>query len=163
MALDLLLLAAPAHALVAACRRGYWPPLPLRSFQARHLTHLAVLAPEAEAIKEVAEIEHLLLWFEQNGQRWWLPLLGRLRSLRRPIAAGRGPALDRWRPRTADDVRLLSIDGLLLCDSLADYLQRLRRNWAPLDLTPDPEPPQGRPPQGGSPPSGGSPNGRPQR
>ena len=163
MALDLLLLAAPAHALVAACRRGYWPPLPLRSFQARHLTHLAVLAPEAEAIKEVAEIEQLLLWFEQNGQRWWLPLLGRLRSLRRPIAAGRGPALDRWRPRTADDVRLLSIDGLLLCDSLADYLQRLRRNWAPLDLTPDPEPPQGRPPQGGSPPSGGSPNGRPRR
>jgi hypothetical protein len=122
-----------------------------------------VLEPEAKAIEEVAEIEQLLLWFEQDGQCSWLPLLGRLRSLRRPIAAGRGPALDRWRPRTPEDVRFLSIDGLLLCDSLADYLQRLHRRWAPLDLTADPELPQADRPPGENRPDGGTPNGRPRR
>ena len=127
MALDLLLLHGSASDLEAACRRGYWPPVPLPLQQARGLTHLAVLAPEAEAIAAVAEINHLLRWVEQDGQLWWLPLLGPLRRLRRPIAAGRSRELARWQPRAPGQMRLLSIDELLLCDSLADYLRRSRR------------------------------------
>ncbi len=154
MALDLLLVPGGSSDMEAACLRGYWPPLPLRPLQAPSLTHLAVLAPDAKAVEVVAPIEHLLLWYEQDGRFWWLPLLGRLRRLRRAIAAGCSRELERWRPRSAEDVRLLSIDALLVCDSLADYLQRRRRKGEWLDLNPDPEPPPAAP-QAGDPPTRG--------
>jgi hypothetical protein len=137
MPLDLLLLAAEAQTLQLAARRGFWGPLALPGAQSRCLTHLAVLPPNATAIEQVAQILSIEPWPMSEANPRWLLSLGPARQLRRPIPLGRGPQLSRWRPRTADQLRVLSIDGLLLSDSLADYLRRLQRGRLRLSLKGD--------------------------
>jgi hypothetical protein len=164
MALDLLLIAEHPHALRDACLRGWWRPLLLPTADLRPLTHLTVLHPKATAIEQVAPIQALEPWpqsgWPQGGwptpggpepgePRRWLLALCTLRQLRRPIPLGRGRQLNRWRPRTLGEMRLLSIDALLLSDSLADYLERLRRRRLQLGL--DPEDPKGQDPKGQDP------------
>lgn len=137
MPLDLLLLAAEAQTLQLAARRGFWGPLALPGAQSRCLTHLAVLPPNATAIEQVAQILSIEPWPMSEANPRWLLSLGPARQLRRTIPLGRGPQLSRWRPRTADQLRVLSIDGLLLSDSLADYLRRLERGRLRLALKGD--------------------------
>ena len=134
MPLDLLLLAAEAHTLELATRRGFWGPLALPGAQSRCLTHLAVLPPKASAIELVAQIHAIEPWPMAGDSSRWLLSLGPVRQLRRPILLGRGAQLSRWRPRRAEEHRVLSIDGLLLSDSLADYLRRLQRGRLRLAL-----------------------------
>jgi hypothetical protein len=136
MALDLLLIAAPPELLQQACLRGWWGPLSLPAALCRFLTHLAVLAPQASAIEQVARIQAIEPWTEPASRqglssplpgaapRWRLVLRSH-RTLRRPLPLGRSRHLDRWRPRRPDETRLLSIDALLMSDSIADYLRRL--------------------------------------
>ena len=142
MALDLLLIAAPPELLQQACLRGWWGPLSLPAALCRFLTHLAVLAPQASAIEQVARIQAIEPWPEPAqdprpgtgvgpdgsspgaAPRWRLVLRSH-RTLRRPLPLGRSRHLDRWRPRRPDETRLLSIDALLMSDSIADYLRRL--------------------------------------
>ena len=137
MPLDLLLLAAEAQTLQLAARRGFWGPLALPGAQSRCLTHLAVLPPKANAIELVAQIQAIEPWPLSGDTNRWLLSLGPARELRRPILLGRGAQLSRWRPRTAEQLRVLSIDGLLLSDSLADYLRRLQRGRLRLALKGD--------------------------
>jgi hypothetical protein len=94
-----------------------------------------VLAPQASAIEQVARIQAIEPWPEPAqdprpeagpgaAPRWRLVVRSH-RTLRRPLPLGRSRHLDRWRPRRPDETRLLSIDALLMSDSIADYLRRL--------------------------------------
>ena len=137
MARDLLLLAADPSELEEAAERGYWGPQALPRAACDSLTHLAVLPPNANAIEQVAQILSIEPWPMSDANPRWLLSLGPARQLRRPIPLGRGSQLSRWRPRNADQLRVLSIDGLLLSDSLADYLRRLQRGRLRLSLKGD--------------------------
>lgn len=123
MTRDLLITSHHAHALAGACDLGCWQPLALRLDDVLDLTHLAVLEPGAEAITNVVEINQLEPWLQPDGAERWLPLLGRRRSLRRPVPLGASRLLEGWLPRGPRDLRLVSIDGLLASDSLAAYLR----------------------------------------
>jgi hypothetical protein len=140
MARDLLLLAAAPSALEEAAERGYWGPISLPRAACEALTHLAALPPKARAIDQVAPILQVTPWPDPRPSSRKQLLLGPITPLRRPIAVGRGRLLSSWRPRRLDQPRLVVVNDLLFCDTLAEYLQQLspeQRRRSLMPLAPD--------------------------
>jgi hypothetical protein len=138
MARDLLLLAADPSELEEAAERGYWGPQALPRAACDSLTHLAVLPTNAKVIDRVAPILQIAPWPDPRPSARKQLVLGPITPLRRPIPVGRGRVLSRWRPRRLDQPRLVVLDDLWFCDSLADYLEQLspeqrRRSLIPLE------------------------------
>ncbi len=98
MTRDLLITAHPTASVADASDHGCWLPVAL-------------------------PLEQLEPWHLRSGTTEWLPLLGAAQALRRPIPLGRSRMLEGWLPRNPLEQRLISIDGLLACDSLAAYLR----------------------------------------
>ena len=82
------------------------------------LFYLAALAPAAEAITALAEIR----WFEPWPGELWLPMLGRLLPLPRPVPLGDCDALTGWLPSRSDQFRLLDLLPLLEAPRLSDLV-----------------------------------------
>lgn len=119
MATQLLLTAHHHQAMAIACERGMWLPLPLPAEKLPSLFYLAALAPAAEAITALAEIR----WFEPWSGALWLPMLGRLLPLPRPVPLGDRDALTGWLPSRSDQFRLLDLLPLLEAPRLSDLVR----------------------------------------
>lgn len=118
MATQLLLTAHHHQAMAIACERGMWLPLPLPVEKLPTLFYLAALAPAAEAISALAEIS----CFEPWSEGLWLPMLGRLLPLPRPVPLGDRQVLAEWLPSRSDQFKLLDLLPVLEAGRLSDLV-----------------------------------------
>ncbi len=133
MATSVLITTHHRTALVAACERGFWMPVPLSLDQAFGLSHLIVLSPGQHWIEEIGVISDLEPWVEADGIERWLPFLSQRRRLRHPIPIGHSRLLQGWLPRSYEEQRLLDLDALITAGSLSELLQVMRRGEAQCD------------------------------
>jgi hypothetical protein len=119
---NLLLTHHHSEAMQNACERGFWMPLALTAEQTRDLSFLVAVSPGSEAIGAIAEITSLEPWREGDGIERWLPFLGELVPLRRPVPLGDRDLLAGWLPRSREQLQLLSLGALLQARSLSDLL-----------------------------------------
>ena len=118
MATQLLLTAHHHQAMAIACTRGMWLPLPLPLDKLPTLFYLSALSPAAEAISTIAEIS----CFEPWSGDLWLPMLGRLLPLPRPVPLGDCQSLAGWLPSRSDQFKLLDLLPLLEAPQLSDLV-----------------------------------------
>ena len=119
---NLLLTCHHREAMQNACERGFWMPLALSAEQAGDLSYLVSVSAGCEAITAIAEITSLEPWREADGIERWLPFLGALVPLLRPVPLGDRQLLAGWLPRKREQVQLLSLGELLQASRLSDLL-----------------------------------------
>ncbi|WP_411871935.1 hypothetical protein [Vulcanococcus limneticus] len=119
---NLLLTHHHREAMQNACERGFWMPLALSAEQAADLSYLVAVSSGCETITAIAEITSVEPWREADGIERWLPFLGALVPLLRPVPLGDRQLLAGWLPRTREQVQLLSLGELLQASRLSDLL-----------------------------------------
>jgi hypothetical protein len=109
-------------AIENAADRGFWMPLPLEAEQLKDVMYLTSLSYGETTLKQLVEVASFEPWRESDGIERWLPFLGELVPLRRPIPLGDCGLLAGWLPRNREQLQLLSLGALLQARSLSDLL-----------------------------------------
>ncbi len=114
------------EAMENASARGFWMPLPLplQPQQLGAVRYLSAVSYGDRSIRTLAEISSFEPWRCANGVEQWLPFIGQLLQLPRPIPLGDRSLLSGWLPRHREQVQLVDLHDLLAAGRLSDLLSR---------------------------------------
>ena len=120
MPTQVLLTSHHPRAMENACDRGFWMPVPIPMERLQTLLYLVSISESDTAIRALAEITSFEPWRSQAGQELWLPFLGRLLPLPRPVPLGDRHRLAEWLPKRSDQTLLLDLLPVLEAEQLSD-------------------------------------------
>jgi len=120
MPTQVLLTSHHPQAMENACDRGFWMPVPIPMERLQTLLYLVSISEADTAIHSLAEITSFEPWRSKAGQEFWLPFLGRLLPLPRPVPLGDRHRLADWLPQQSDQVYLIDLLPVLEADQLSD-------------------------------------------
>ncbi|MFZ9148377.1 hypothetical protein [Vulcanococcus sp.] len=122
MATQVLLTRHHDEAMEIACQRGLWMPLALPTEKLPTLFYLSAIRETDDRLHSLLEIRWFEPWCSPAATPLWLPVLGRLLPLPRPVPLGDRQRLQGWLPERRDQFQVLDLLPVLEAERLSDLV-----------------------------------------